>query len=108
MNTARNFKAIAAAEPTDHDIEAFAKSRGVPVMRTVEPVIASAVAALPAEPATPSTRLGLDIPLYLADELKLRALKERCSTRFLILKAVQAAGFTINDNDLIADGRRAR
>ncbi len=108
MTTARHFKAIAAVEPSDHEIEAFAKGRGVPVIRAVEQPPVQPQATSSTEPAVPSTRVGLDIPLYLADELKIRAVKERCSTRFLILKAIQAAGYRVDDNDLIADGRRTR
>lgn len=107
MTTARHFKAIAAVQPSDHEIEAFAKGRGVPVIRAVE-AAPEPQSPLPVVPATPATRVGLDIPLYLADELKIRAVKERCSTRFLILRAIQAAGYRVDDNDLIADGRRAR
>ena len=106
MSTARQFKSLTPIEPTDDDIAAFAQRRGVPAIQAVMP---AGVEAPKSEPdLAPSTRLALDVPIYLSDQLKRRALDERCSTRFIILKAIRAAGFDINDTDLIADGRRIR
>lgn len=108
MSNARNFKSITPAEPTEAEIEAFAERRGIPVLKTVEVPAPAVPTETEAAPLAPSTRIAVDMPIYLADQLKLRALKERCSTRFLILKAIRSAGFDINEQDLVADGRRIR
>lgn len=111
MSTARNFKSMTPVEPTDAQITAFAQQRGVPAIRAAVPEMTTVApldtTSAPAE-VVESIRLALEVPLYLSDALKRRALDERCSTRFLILKAIRDAGFHINETDMIADGRRVR
>ncbi len=45
------------------------------------------------------------LPGYLSKELKLKAVTDDVSVRFLVMKALKADGFHIEDADLIEDGR---
>lgn len=117
MTTARNFKPIQKVEPSDAELQAFAERRGMPTLHSTAKPTEKNVEGVsrPSEaqsdmtdPSADTTRLAFEVPHYLADQLKIRAIKDRCSTRYLILKAIQAAGFEINDADLITDGRRNR
>lgn len=102
----RNFKPIADTGPTDDQIAAFAQRRGVPSLQPV--ATTDTVPAKSVAPTAAQARMALDLPAYLHDALKRRALDERCSTRFVILKALRNAGFDVADGDMVADGRRTR
>lgn len=117
MSTSRQFKPLKAAEPSDADLQAFADRRGMPSLKAVDkPAENSARAVSAPSVATTetdtteveTTRLAIEVPLYLADQLKRRALDQRCSTRYILLQAIRDAGFEINEADLITDGRRVR
>lgn len=45
------------------------------------------------------------LPSYLSKDLKMKAVTDDVSVRFLVMKALRADGFHIDDADLIEDGR---
>jgi len=63
-------------------------------------------------PRAPSLRqlkpLKLMVPNYLFRELTVRAAESSVTKKYLILKALQDAGFTVESEDLEEDGRRLR
>jgi hypothetical protein len=97
--------------------ETFAKQRNIPAMafpaqsstegqgaRAVEPP------KLINEPAPriPTRRMSLDLPVYVFEDIRQRALDGNCSARYVILKALRSAGIHIKDDDMAVDGRRER
>ena len=54
----------------------------------------------------PITRVAVDLPNYLVEAIRKQAAEENVTKRFLYLKAFRAAGFTIQDVDMMEDGRR--
>jgi len=73
--------------------------------------------ALPvaSEPAPAETRkrrsiqrIPVELPYYAFEDLKRRALDNRCSARHIIMKALRAYGIHIDDEDMPEDGRRLR
>ena len=52
--------------------------------------------------------LSLEVPDYLARELKVKAATEAVTVRYLILSALASAGYRIDDDELEEDGRRLR
>jgi hypothetical protein len=53
-------------------------------------------------------RITLDAPQYLIDELKIKAVRERTTVRFLFMKALLAQGYDITERDMIEDLRRPK
>ena len=102
MSNDRQFKPIAGVAASDQDIDAFATRRGMPV-RTVP-----GEANVGSQPRRRHVHLSLDLPDYLADDLRIRAARQRCSVRHLILQALRVAGHVIADADMTPDGRRRR
>ena len=100
--------------PSDDEIAQFALSRGaqqtvlksrtpakpIPAM---EPSQASQAAAGSSASMKP---VKLDLPDYLRLALKIRAAEQGVSARYLIMRALQADGFKIDEADMIEDGRR--
>ncbi len=103
MTTARNFAPITGVPASDEAIDAFAARRGIPALALTPPAPIQALT-----PTSATTRFTLNLPQYLAEELRIRAVKDRCATRFLFLKALRDAGFTIEDADMLVDGRKLR
>lgn len=52
-------------------------------------------------------RVTVELPEYLIDDLKLRALKNHTSLRFIVMKALRTLNFRILDADMIEDARKA-
>lgn len=52
--------------------------------------------------------LSLEVPDYLARELKVRAATEGVTVRFLVLSALAGAGYRVDSDELEEDGRRLR
>ena len=61
-----------------------------------------------AKKPTPASivKLSVDVPSYVVDAIRLRAAKERSTSRQIVLLGLQGLGFEIDAADLIADGRR--
>lgn len=66
----------------------------------------AAPAARPARPLI--DKLTIELPGYLVDAVKRRALDQRSTARHVILLALRDAGFQVEAEDLIPDGRRSR
>lgn len=74
-------------------------------------VSAPAPANTPEPAAKPTPKLkpvNLELPDYVWTELKIRAAHQQTSLKHVIMKALLADGITINDADMIEDGRRVR
>lgn len=52
--------------------------------------------------------LSLEVPDYLARELKVKAASDAVTVRFLVLSALAEAGYRIDQDELEEDGRRLR
>ncbi|MBU2580373.1 MAG: hypothetical protein KJ622_01455 [Alphaproteobacteria bacterium] len=52
--------------------------------------------------------LSLEVPDYLARELKVKAATEAVTVRFLVLSALADAGYRVDADELAEDGRRLR
>lgn len=105
--TTRAFKPITGVPASDEEISAFAARKGIPTLSEV-PAPVAPPAIIPTPAATPTVRVSLELPVAIADELHTRAFQQRCSKRHVIMLALKQAGFSINDDDLIPDGRRVR
>ena len=105
MSASRGFKPLTGIPASDAELEDFAARRGMPTLRPIEPALEKPPAT--PSPAAPTARLTIELPDYLANELRLRAAQDRCSARYLITQALKLAGYTVADADLVADGRRA-
>lgn len=53
-------------------------------------------------------KLTIEIPMYLADEIKREALNRRTTARHVVMTALRKNGFRVEDADLVPDGRRTR
>lgn len=111
-----SFRSIGA--PLDVDdaaLERINDEMGVPALTA--PSIARERKARPAEKAEPSAakplmrapleKLTIEVPSYLADDLKRAALDQRVSVRHLVLLALLKSGFDIAAADMVPDGRRS-
>jgi hypothetical protein len=95
----------------DEKLEQLAREKGVGKFEQPPAVDSRAgEGAQPAEVMEPPdvSKINFEAPHYLATALKIHAARERTSVRHVILKALRAGGFAINDADMIEDGRRLR
>ena len=51
-------------------------------------------------------RVAVDLPVYLTDAIRKKAAEANVTKRFIYLQAFRAAGFAIQDVDMMEDGRR--
>ncbi len=56
----------------------------------------------------PIASLRIEIPEYLDRELALRAFEQRVTKQFLVVQALQGAGFNVEPGDLVPDKRKRR
>lgn len=59
-------------------------------------------------PPTDMAFLRVEIPAYLDRELTLKAASERVTKQYLVLQALVAHGYHVENHDLVPDKRRAR
>jgi hypothetical protein len=64
--------------------------------------------AAAAAPRAALEKLTVELPGYLMDAIKRDALERRTTARHVVMLALQAMGFRIEDADLIPDARRTR
>jgi hypothetical protein len=76
-------------------------SASTSLQRTQQPASAPPVRA-------PVASLRIEVPVYLDDELTREAASKRVTKQYLVLTALRAAGYRIDDADLVADKRKAR
>jgi hypothetical protein len=65
-------------------------------------------ASAPPVVRAPVASLRIEVPVYLDDELTREAASKRVTKQYLVLTALRAAGYRIDDTDLVADKRKAR
>lgn len=78
---------------------------GTPLAQT------AATGDMPPATANASSRLktvNLELPDYVWTELKIRAAHQQTSLKHVVMKALRKDGITIQDADMIEDGRRLR
>ena len=68
----------------------------------------SAVQPAPSAPPAPVASLRIEIPVYLDDELRVKAAGQGVTKQYLVMQALSAAGYHITPSDLVADRRRRR
>jgi|SRR5271163_4788464 len=56
----------------------------------------------------PLASLRIEVPEYLDRELAFKAVEQRVTKQFLVVKALQAAGYRVDDADLVEDKRKAK
>lgn len=121
-------------QPIDFDVatravEKFSQERQIPSMVFPEtaagqgvgagedrPALASVSASYPFEPLAVAPirdrrtmkRIPVELPAYVFDDIKRRALDGDCSARHIIMKALRSYGVHIADDDMPEDGRRNR
>lgn len=64
-----------------------------------------------ARPQTPNPRapqFGIAIPNYVLIQLRAMAVRENCSLRHLVLKALPSIGIHVDAADLVSDARTRR
>jgi hypothetical protein len=117
-------KPAVVIQPIDFDvatraIDKFSHERKIPSMVVAPPAEqergADALPAASGEPAPAETRkrrsiqrIPVELPDYAFQDLKRRALDNRCSARHIVMKALRAYGIHIDDEDMPEDGRRLR
>jgi hypothetical protein len=82
-------------------VETVARHQGIPSLTP------SARTEQPRQPK-PMKALKLIVPEYLFRELTVNAAQNGVTKKYLILKALQDAGYRIDPEDLEEDGRRVR
>ncbi len=82
--------------------------RPSPSQKASDSLKAKKPAAAAALSRTALEKLTVELPGYLMDAIKRDALDKRVSARHVVMLALQAAGFNIEDADLIPDARRSR
>jgi hypothetical protein len=97
----------------DDRLERLAQDKGVGAFVT-PPAVSdrSGEGAKPAaDEVSPRGRrksLNLELPDYVWTELKIRAARNETSVRHIVMTALLGEGITIEDADMIEDGRRLR
>lgn len=115
-------------DPIDARLEAKAAEKGIPTLVTpraeapvveeqpmpvqpLNPVLRKTSRAAPQAQSTPRSRmkgLKIELPDYVWVALKHRAAEDMVSLRHIIMMALRAQGISINEADMIEDGRRLR
>lgn len=92
------FRTIAAPlDATDEQLATINRNMGVPTLVSKqEPAL---------KPTDDTKALNMLVPRYLHREIKRRAFEGETSEKYVVMKALQDAGFHIDDADLVRDGR---
>ncbi len=64
-----------------------------------------------ARPQTPNPKapqFGIPVPNYVLIQLRAMAVREHCSLRCLVLRALPSLGIHVKDEDIAADRRKLR
>lgn len=59
-------------------------------------------------PKSARTGINIEVPEYVRIELHVTAAQRQTTIKYLILEALQEAGYTIKPEDLVEDGRKDR
>ncbi len=97
----------------DSDLETLALKKGVG--KLIKPSVSSQNPPSQPEPVSANTSprtvmrpIKLDVPDYVWEELKIQSVTDRCSMRYIIMKALKASGYNIREEDMVEDGRALR
>lgn len=99
------FKSMGLPKSSDKDLDSYVRERGMPVIEKAAPV-PKVVEAMETRRTTSNRRVAVELPDYLVRELARAAAERDCTRRFLILEALQKAGWKVEDEDFVEDGRR--
>jgi hypothetical protein len=99
-----DLKSLKTREPmTDEAVEANSHTIGKKWGATTQlPMDA------PSVPLAPVASIRGYIPQYLDNELSIKAAERRVTKTYLIVEALEKAGYHVNEIDLIPDRRRSR
>jgi len=99
-----NLKNLRPREPiADADVAANASAIGEKWGASTQ------IAAVePAVPLSPVVSIRGYIPQYLDDELAMKAAGRRVTRTFLILEALQKAGYRVDEADMVEDRRKSK
>jgi hypothetical protein len=61
-----------------------------------------------AKPKVLLASLRIEVPDYLDRELAIKAVHQRVTKQYLVMKALQSAGYRLDDSDLYEDKRKAK
>ena len=67
-----------------------------------------ASAAEPSRPKVPLASLRIEVPDYLDRQLAFKAVERRVTKQYLVVEALQAAGYRVDEADLVEDKRKAK
>lgn len=69
----------------------------------------TSLARAPVEQSKPIlASLRIEVPEYLDRELAVTAAEQRVTKQFLVMKALQAAGYRLDETDLVEDKRKTK
>jgi len=93
-----DLRSIKAPEAEDANVEANSRR------------LASEWGAVTSVPVSrgPIASLRIEIPEYLDRELAQRAFEQRVTKQFIVVQALQTAGFNVEPGDLVPDKRKRR
>jgi hypothetical protein len=60
------------------------------------------------EPTDASEKITIDIPAYVAEQVRRRAFEERSSARYVVLLGLKKLGIEVDSADLVPNFRRTR
>src|ERR1700744_1857896 len=61
-----------------------------------------------APPTTPLESLRIDVPDYLARELRVRCAEQKVTNAYLVMRALAKDGFHVDEKDLVTDRYKRR
>lgn len=64
--------------------------------------------SLEVRPKTPIASLRIEIPEYLDHALAMKAAADRVTKQYLVLRALSAAGFKVEAQDMVEDKRKKK
>lgn len=108
-----DFKPVEIDE-LDRKLAETAARKRIPTLTSPESLVvkggavADAVGPVPRSTTARRKPLSLEVPDYLATELKIRAARDSVTVRHLVLTALVDAGYDIKAVDMDEDGRRLR
>jgi hypothetical protein len=82
-------------EAVQENSRAIAKTWGASTQMLAEPTVA--------EPLSPLESLRIDLPDYLARELRVRCAEQKVTNAYIVMQALQKAGYHIKEKDLVRD-----
>lgn len=98
-----NFAATMAA------VDKFSSAHNIPT-KTYPALVqagegATPQATAPTRPKTLDRKVTLELPAYLVEEINSKTVRP-LTTRYLLMKALKADGYTVHDEDMIVDRRK--